>query len=35
MFVFELTDVTGTGREGIDERAFRFGFRIGFCQLER
>ena len=28
--VFEVTGVTGTGREGIDERVFRFGLRIGF-----
>jgi hypothetical protein len=28
--VFEVTGVTGTGREGIDERVFRFGIRIGF-----
>jgi hypothetical protein len=28
--VFEVTGVTGTGREGIDERVFRFGLRFGF-----
>lgn len=28
--VFEVTGVTGTGREGIDERVFRFGLRLGF-----
>lgn len=28
--VFEVTDVRNTGREGIDERVFRFGLRIGF-----
>ena len=28
--VFEVTGVTGTGREGIDERVFRFGIRFGF-----
>jgi hypothetical protein len=28
--VFEVTGVTGTGREGVDERVFRFGIRIGF-----
>lgn len=28
--VFEVTGVRNTGREGIDERMFRFGLRIGF-----
>jgi hypothetical protein len=28
--VFEVTGVRNTGREGIDERVFRFGLRIGF-----
>jgi hypothetical protein len=28
--VFEVTGVNGVGREGIDERVFRFGLRIGF-----
>jgi hypothetical protein len=28
--VFEVTGVTGVGREGIDERVFRFGIRLGF-----
>ncbi|MDX2151247.1 MAG: TonB-dependent receptor [Bryobacteraceae bacterium] len=28
--VFEVTGVNGVGREGIDERVFRFGVRIGF-----
>jgi hypothetical protein len=28
--VFEVTGVTGTGREGIDERVYRFGLRFGF-----
>lgn len=28
--VFEVTGVTGVGREGIDERVFRFGIRFGF-----
>ena len=26
----EITGVRGTGREGIDERVFRFGLRLGF-----
>ena len=26
----EISGVRGTGREGIDERLFRFGLRIGF-----
>jgi len=25
-----ITTVTGTGREGVDERVFRFGLRISF-----
>ncbi|NWF83532.1 MAG: TonB-dependent receptor [Bryobacteraceae bacterium] len=28
--VFEVTGVRNTGREGIDERVFRFGLRLGF-----
>ena len=28
--VFEVTGVNGVGREGIDERVFRFGIRLGF-----
>jgi hypothetical protein len=28
--VFEVTGVRNTGREGIDERMFRFGLRLGF-----
>jgi hypothetical protein len=28
--VFEVTGVRNTGREGIDEKVFRFGLRIGF-----
>ncbi|MEJ5370082.1 MAG: hypothetical protein WHT08_17370, partial [Bryobacteraceae bacterium] len=28
--VFEVTGVRNTGREGIDERVFRFGLRLGW-----
>jgi hypothetical protein len=28
--VFEVTGIRNTGREGIDERVFRFGLRLGF-----
>jgi hypothetical protein len=27
---FEVTGVNGVGREGIDERVFGFGIRLGF-----
>jgi hypothetical protein len=28
--VFEVTGIRNIGREGIDERVFRFGLRLGF-----